>query len=104
MAFENATPRPWAVRFDHDFENLEIVAPDDGKPGRRVVCEGDDTERTQHDFELIVTAVNAHDGLVESVTNLLSLVRAHTGPDDAIANAAIEQAEAVLNLARGEQS
>ena len=41
--------------------------------------------------------------LYESTTNLLSLVRALSGPDDDIANAAIAQAVAALAKARGQK-
>lgn len=52
--------------------------------------------------KFIVTAVNSHAALVESVTNLLSLVKAHTGADDAVANTAVREARAALSLAKGE--
>lgn len=42
----------------------------------------------------------AFDAMQEALENAASLVRAHTGADDSIANAALDDAEAALALAR----
>jgi hypothetical protein len=97
--FENATPRPWTLGDEIELrpEGIQVFA----WQGPIRVCPA--TTSSIDDARLIVRAVNAFEPLTEAVTNLLSLVCAHTGPDDAIANAAIEQAEAALTKARGEQ-
>ena len=105
MSFENATARPWKVNFDSDFDLLKIIAADDGKPGQRVVCEGDDTERTQHDFELMVLSVNTRDRLMNAAQAAVHALRSYEYGNSApaLAQEVVAALEAALKLARGDQ-
>lgn len=51
--------------------------------------------------EFLVRAVNSHEDLVEALKGCRGLVRALTGADDDIANAAIREADAAIAKAEG---
>jgi hypothetical protein len=81
------TPLPWSLGGKATIRSANVP--------RYIATLENNSERAAN-AEFIIRAVNSHDDLVAALKGCRGLVRALTGADDDIANAAIRYADAAL--------
>lgn len=105
MTAPEATPRPWLIDPDPDFESMLILGPDEIIAADCCVVSMDAEKRSEDickaNAALIVRAVNAHDALVAALLDAQAYIASRGGQTGGERLRVQQRIRAALAAARG---